>query len=197
MQQLTKLTDRELVSAYYNGNNAAFDTLLNRYQQSVFTYILNVVKDRDLADDIFQETFVKAIITIRQGRYEDNGKFPAWLNRVAHNLIIDYFRRNKAENTVSHDADEQQHILNSRYPSEGTIEDLLVSNQQTDDIRNMIRRLPKAQRQVLVMRIYRNMSFKEIADKTDVSINTALGRMRYALINMRKMVEESQLLVPV
>jgi RNA polymerase sigma-70 factor (ECF subfamily) len=194
MQQLMKLTDSELVQAYSIGNNAAFDTLLNRYQQSLFAYILNVVKDRDLADDIFQETFVKAITTIRQGRYEDTGKFPAWLNRVAHNLIIDHFRRNKAENTVSHDSEEQQHILNSRELSEGTIEDMIVSNQLTDDIRRLIRRLPDVQRQVLVMRIYRNMSFKEIADKTQVSINTALGRMRYALMNMRRMVEDAQLL---
>ncbi len=192
-KNMTKLTDRELVSVYANGDSSAFDTLLGRHQKSVFNYILHIVKDCDLANDIFQETFVKAITVIRQGRYEDNGKFGAWINRVAHNLIIDHFRRNKNENTVSNDADGVD-LLNDRNLCQESIEDSLVQSQLTKDIRRLVRELPEAQRQVLMMRIYRDMSFKEIAEETGVSINTALGRMRYALRNMRRLAEESRLL---
>lgn len=193
-QDMTKLTDKELVAAYANGDNAAFDTLLARYQKSVFNYILHTVKDQDLANDIFQETFVKAITVIRQGRYEDNGKFGAWLNRVAHNLVIDHYRRNKAENTVSNDADADNDLLNDMKLCESSIEDTLVKTQLTKDIRRLIHELPEAQRQVIMMRMYRDMSFKEIAEETGVSINTALGRMRYALRNMRRLADESRLL---
>jgi RNA polymerase sigma-70 factor (ECF subfamily) len=192
-QTLTKLTDMELVTAYANGDNAAFDTLLNRHQQSVFTYIQRTVKDSDLANDIFQETFVKAITTIRQGRYEDTGKFGAWLNRVAHNLIIDHFRRSKSENTVSNDSSEQD-LFNDRDLCEGNVEDAMVMQQLNRDLHRLVKTLPASQRQVLMMRIYRDMSFKEIAEKTGVSINTALGRMRYALLNMRRLANETRLL---
>lgn len=192
-KQMTELTDRELVMAYANGDNTAFDTLLNRHQKTVFNYIFHIVKDTDLANDIFQETFVKAIIVIRQGRYEDNGKFGAWINRVAHNLIIDHFRRTKSENTISNDADGND-LLNDKDLCEASIEDSLVQTQLTKDIRRLVRELPEAQRQVLMMRIYRDMSFKEIAEETGVSINTALGRMRYALRNMRRLADESRLL---
>jgi RNA polymerase sigma-70 factor (ECF subfamily) len=192
-QTLTKLTDMELVTAYANGDNAAFDTLLNRHQQTVFTYIQRTVKDSDLANDIFQETFVKAITTIRQGRYEDTGKFGAWLNRVAHNLIIDHYRRSKSENTVSNDSTEQD-LLNDRDLCEGNIEDAMVMQQLNTDLHRLVKNLPESQRQVLMMRIYRDMSFKEIAEKTGVSINTALGRMRYALLNMRRLANETRLL---
>lgn len=192
-QNMTKLTDKELVHAYANGDNAAFDTLLARYEKPLFNYILHTVKDQDLANDIFQETFVKAITVIRQGRYEDNGKFGAWLTRVAHNLVIDHFRRSKAENTVSNDADDRD-ILNDRELCEASIEDALVQTQLTKDLRRLVRELPESQRRVLMMRIYRDMSFKEIAEETGVSINTALGRMRYALRNMRRMADESRLL---
>ena len=195
MQQiLTKLTDKELVMAYANGDNSAFDTLLGRYEKSLFNYILTIVKDEDLANDIFQETFVKAITVIRQGRYEDNGRFGAWLNRVAHNKIIDHFRRAKAENTVSNDADEEIDLLNDRSLCEESSEDVMVSGQLTRDLQRLVAELPDVQRQVLMMRIYRDMSFKEIAEETGVSINTALGRMRYALRNMRRMAEENQIL---
>ena len=195
MQQiLTKLTDKELVMAYANGDNSAFDTLLGRYEKSLFNYILTIVKDEDLANDIFQETFVKAITVIRQGRYEDNGRFGAWLNRVAHNKIIDHFRRAKAENTVSNDADEEIDLLNDRSLCEESIEDVMVSGQLTRDLQRLVAELPDVQRQVLMMRIYRDMSFKDIAEETGVSINTALGRMRYALRNMRRMAEENQIL---
>lgn len=190
---MTKRTDRELVMAYANGDNAAFDVLLSRHQKGVFDYIRHIVRDTDLANDIFQETFVKAITVIRQGRYEDSGKFGAWLNRVAHNLIIDHFRRNKSENTISNDSAEQD-LLNNKDLCEDSIEDSMVQLQLTKDIRRMIHTLPEEQRKVLMMRIYRDMSFKEIAEETGVSINTALGRMRYALKNMRRMADETRLL---
>lgn len=192
-QNMTKLTDRELVMAYANGDNAAFDVLLNRHQKGVFNYIRHTVKDVDLANDLFQETFVKAITTIRQGRYEDNGKFGAWLNRVAHNLIIDHYRRNKSENTISNDSSEQD-LLNNKELCEASIEDTMMEIQLTEDIRKLIHSLPEEQRRVLMMRIYRDMSFKEIAEETGVSINTALGRMRYALRNMRRLADETRLL---
>lgn len=194
MQNLTKLTDEQLVAAYAKGENKAFDTLLKRHQQRVFSYIFYIVKDKDLADDIFQETFVKAITTIRQGRYTESGKFSAWITRIAHNLIIDHYRQEKSENQVSTDAGEGgADLLNRKELSEGTIEDMLVDKQITDDVRRLIKALPKNQRQVLVMRFYRNMSFKEIAEATGVSINTALGRMRYAIINMRRLARENNI----
>ncbi len=193
MQNLTKLTDEQLVAAYAKGENKAFDTLLKRHQQRVFSYIFYIVKNKDLADDIFQETFVKAITTIRQGRYTESGKFSAWITRIAHNLIIDHYRQEKSENQVSADTDDGVDILNRKELSEGTIEDLIVNKQITDDVRRLIKALPKAQRQVLVMRFYRNMSFKEIAEATGVSINTALGRMRYAILNMRRIARENNI----
>ncbi len=195
MQTMTKFTDLELVTAYANGDNSAFDALLARYQKTVFDYIIRIVKDEDLANDIFQETFVKAIMTIRQGRYEETGKCSAWLTRVAHNLIIDHFRRQKGENTVSNDETDHD-ILNNKDLCEENIEDQMVQRQLITDIRKMIHMLPEAQRQVLMMRFYRDMSFKEIAEKTGVSINTALGRMRYALLNMRRIAAENKVLIP-
>ena len=186
---LIKQTDEQLVAAYANGNNEAFDALLNRHQTQVFSYIMRIVRNRDLANDIFQETFVKAITTIRQGRYTDAGKFGAWVNRIAHNLVIDFYRQEKSENTTSTDEGEMD-ILNRADLSEGTVEDVIVNEQIRKDVRRIIRELPKTQRDVLVMRYYRNLSFKQIADMTGVSINTALGRMRYALINMRRIAKE-------
>lgn len=193
-QQMIKLTDKELVAAYAKGDNAAFDALLERHQKSVFDYIQFSVKDVDLANDIFQETFVKAITTIRQGRYEDNGKFGAWINRVAHNLIIDHYRRNKSENTVSNDTADGQDLFNDKNLCQESIEDVMVQTQLTKDLRRLVHSLPESQRQVLMMRIYRDMSFKEIAEETGVSINTALGRMRYALRNLRRLADENRLL---
>ncbi|MCM1518682.1 MAG: sigma-70 family RNA polymerase sigma factor [Pseudoflavonifractor sp.] len=192
MQIMTKLTDDQLVAAYAGGNNEAFDTLLRRHQQRVFNYILHVVKDKDLANDIFQETFVKAITTIKQGRYTENGKFGAWISRIAHNLIIDYYRQEKAENHVSCD-DDSVDMLNRRDLCDENIEDFLVTEQIHTDIKRIIKALPKNQREVLVMRYYRNMSFKEIAEATKVSINTALGRMRYAILNMRRIAQENNI----
>lgn len=189
MQKMTKLTDEQLVAAYANGDNKAFDTLLKRHQNRVFSYIYYIIKDKDIADDIFQETFVKAITTIRQNRYTENGKFSAWITRIAHNLVIDYFRQNKSEGNVSTD-NEEIDILNRQELCDDSIEDVLIGRQVRADIRRLIHALPDAQRKVLMMRYYRDMSFKEIAEATGVSINTALGRMRYALLNMRRMAKE-------
>lgn len=194
MQKLNRLTDEKLVTAYANGDNMAFDALLRRHEMRVFTYIYNVVKNKDVADDIFQETFVKAIMTIRQGRYTDAGKFSAWITRIAHNLIIDYFRQEKSENTVSVD-NEETDVLNRRDLSDENIEDVLVTGQINTDVRRIMESLPESQREVLDMRFYRNMSFKEIAEATGVSINTALGRMRYAVLNMRRIASEKNIVL--
>ncbi len=196
MESLTKLTDSELVAAYANNNNEAFDVLLERHKQKVYTYIFHIVKNPDVADDLFQETFVKAIMTIRQGRYTEHGKFSGWLTRIAHNLIIDYFRQSRLENSVSTD-DENCDLLNRRDLSDGTIEDEMVGRQIDEDLRRIVMALPDPQREVLVMRMYRNMSFKEIAEATGVSINTALGRMRYAILNMRRIAEEKNIVLAV
>lgn len=194
MQKLTNLTDEQLVRAYVDGNNAAFDTLLRRHQSKLFSYILRIVKNRDIADDIFQETFVKIIMTLKQGRYAESGKFGAWLTRIAHNLIIDHFRQEKSENSISTD-DEEVNLLNRRDLCDENIEDLMVNDQIRTDVRRIIEALPEAQREVLIMRYYSDMSFKEIADATGVSINTALGRMRYAIMNMRRIAEENNIVL--
>ncbi len=194
MQALIKLTDDQLVADYVKGNNVAFDVLLKRHQSRVFSYILHIVKNKDLAEDIFQETFVKAIMTIKQNRYTETGKFSAWISRIAHNLIIDYYRQEKSENTVSTDEDETD-LLNRRDLCDENVEHHLVTNQIHKDVRRIIMALPESQREVLLMRYYRNMSFKEIADATNVSINTALGRMRYAILNMRRIADEHNIVL--
>ncbi len=188
------MTDEQLVADYSNGNNFAFDVLLSRHKQSVFNYIYFTVRNRELAEDIFQDTFIKAIMTIKQGRYTETGKFRAWISRIAHNLIIDYFRQEKNENTVSND-EVAVDLLNNQSLCDGTIEDDMVKMQITSDIRKLIQYLPDSQREVLVMRYYQDLSFKEIADQTGVSINTALGRMRYAILNIRRMADENNIVL--
>lgn len=194
MVNITSMPDDQLVKAYAQGRNEAFDALLKRYQDRVFNYILRVVKNEDVANDIFQETFVKAIMTIKQGRYSENGKFIAWISRIAHNLIIDYYRQEKAENLQSCDVDDSM-VLNRKELSEDTIEDAIISSQIRDDVRFLIEELPELQREVLNMRYYRNMSFKEIAEATGVSINTALGRMRYAILNLRRIASDKKIVL--
>lgn len=191
MRKFENHTDEQLVKLYVNGENEAFDTLIERHKNRVYAYIFHQVKDEDLADDIFQETFVKAIMTIKQGRYVESGKFIAWINRIAHNLIIDFFRQEKAENLQSCD-NEDFDLFNRKELSEDTVEDNMVVEQIHADIRNLIQALPESQREVLMMRYYRDMSFKEIADSTNVSVNTALGRMRYAILNIRRIAEENR-----
>ena len=192
MKNLKSIADEELVVMYAKGNNIAFDVLLNRYKSSVHSYIYYIVRDRDLTEDIFQETFVKVILTIKQGRYTENGKFKAWITRIAHNLIIDHFRQERNENTISNDEVEVD-LFNDMRLCEKTVEDAMVETQVFSDVKKMVEYLPDNQREVLEMRYYQNMSFKEIADRTGVSINTALGRMRYAILNMRRMAEENRI----
>lgn len=192
MKKMKTMTDEELVVLYAKGNNPAFDVLLNRYKNSVHSYIYYIVRDRDLAEDIFQETFVKVIMTIKQGRYTESGKFKAFIMRIAHNLVIDNFRQERNENTVSN-GEVDVDLFNDIRLCDDTIEDNMIQNQVFDDIRKMVQHLPKNQREVLEMRYYQDLSFKEIADMTGVSINTALGRMRYAILNMRRMVEENRI----
>lgn len=194
MQEYIKLADDELVKLFARGDNKAFDTLLKRHQTRVFWYIYSIVKNRDVADDLFQETFVKAITTIKQQRYSESGKFSAWISRIAHNLIIDYYRQEKSENLVSAD-DGEVDVLNRKDLADINIEDVLVSEQIHADVRRIIEALPENQREVLLMRYYRDMSFKEIAEATEVSINTALGRMRYAILNMRRIADENNIVL--
>ena len=194
MRNLDKYTDEQLVAAYASGDNEAFDALLLRHKNRLFTYIVQMVRDRDLADDIFQETFVKAITTIRQGRYSDFGKFSAWITRIARNLAIDSFSAEKSEATVSTD-DTNFDVLNRRELSEETVEDAMIDLQIEHDVRRLVDELPEPQREVLMMRFYKNLSFKEIAEITGVSINTALGRMRYAILNMRRLAREKELIL--
>ncbi len=194
MKNLKKMTDEELVILYSKGENQAFDTLLNRYQNRLYSYIFFIVKSTELAEDIFQETFVKAIMTIKQGRYTENGKFPAWLTRIAHNLIIDNYRQERNENVISND-DSEIDLLNNMKLSEGTIEMEIINEQIHNDVRHLVKLLPDNQREVIYMRFYQDLSFKEIADITGVSINTALGRMRYAILNLRRMAEEKEIIL--
>lgn len=190
------MTDDVLVSLYSKGNNQAFDILLDRYKDKVYSYIYYIVRNEDLAEDIFQETFVKAIITIQQGRYTENGKFSAWLTRIAHNLVIDVFRQERNENIISNDETEID-LFNNIKLSDETIETKLVNNQTLADVRHLVNYLPDNQREVIYMRFYQDMSFKEIAEATNVSINTALGRMRYALMNLRKIAEEKEIILTI
>ena len=194
MQEYIKLADDELVKLFARGDNKAFDTLLKRHQTRVFSYIYSIVKNRDVADDLFQETFVKAITTIKQQRYSESGKFSAWISRIAHNLIIDYYRQEKSENLVSAD-DGEVDVLNRKDLADINIEGVLVGEQIHADVRRIIEALPENQREVLLMRYYRDMSFKEIAEATKVSINTALGRMRYAILNMRRIADENNIVL--
>ena len=177
MKTLKMMTDEELVVLYAEGNNAAFDILLNRYKSSIHSYIYFIVRNKELTEDIFQETFVKVIMTIKQGRYTENGKFKAWITRIAHNLIIDNFRQERCENTISNDEVEID-LFNNIKLCDGTIEDNIVRHQVLSDVKKLVKHLPDNQREVLEMRYYQDLSFKEIADITGVSINTALGPMR-------------------
>lgn len=189
---MQKMTDDALVALYSKGNNQAFDILLERYKDKLYSYIHFSVRNDELAEDIFQETFVKAIVTIQQGRYIENGKFAAWLTRIAHNLIIDLFRQEKNENVVSNDETEAD-LFNNIKLSDDTIETKLVNEQVLNDVRRLVDFLPDNQREVVYMRFYQDLSFKEISEITGVSINTALGRMRYALLNLRRMAEEKNI----
>lgn len=186
---LSTNTDYELVELYENGNDKAFDEILQRHQNYVYSYILFLVKEEDVADDIFQETFTRAIIAIRSHRYQTTGKFSAWLIRIAHNLIVDSTRETETGKIIFQEK-FSSNILNDIRLSEGAIEGNIMEEQKADQIRKMLDYLPEVQREVIIMRFYEDLSFKEIAEKTGVSINTSLGRMRYALINLRKLIQQ-------
>ena len=186
------LNDNMLVQKFIEGDQLALEELVGRHKNRVFTYIVLIVKNHQLAEDIFQDTFIKVIRSLKTGKYTENGKFVSWVLRIAHNLIIDHFRREKLLNTTSND-DTEIDLFNSQKYSDENIEDRLVYDQITEDVRKLIELLPDDQRQVIVMRHYMGLSFKEISKQTDVSINTALGRMRYALINLRKLIQKNKL----
>ena len=191
---LKALSDQELLNTYLSGNESAISVLIERHRKRVYDYVYMMVKSRDVADDILQETFIKVIRVLNEGRYVETGKFLSWVLRIAHNQVIDHFRQNKQQNQVS-ESDAGYDILNSKKFSDSTVEDQIVSTQIESDVRKLIDYLPDEQREVVMMRYYSGLSFKEIAEQTDVSINTALGRMRYALINLRKMIQEKQLIL--
>ena len=191
---LKKLSDHELLNTYISGNEDSINVLLNRHRKRILDYIYMMVKDNDVADDIFQETLIKVVRFVQEGRYTENGKFLSWVLRIAHNQVIDYFRRKKQRNNVS-EGDAGYDILNNQKFSDHTVEEKLITNQIETDVRKLIDFLPPEQKEVVLMRYYMGLSFKEIAEQTDVSINTALGRMRYALINLRKLIDEKQLIL--
>lgn len=196
MDKFLSMTDEELVALYAKGNSKAFEVLFSKHEQSLYGYILYLVRNRDLADDIFQETFIKAISTIKVGKYTETGKFRSWLSRIAHNLVVDHFRTKQKQNTISNDEYEYDLLNNTRF-SEDTVEMTMVKEQVFSDIKRLVEALPDVQREVLQMRYYKDMSFKEIADKTGVSINTALGRMRYAILNMRKVADDNRMVLSI
>ena len=192
MENLNLMTDEELAIMYVDGDNKAFDLLLSRNQEKLFAYILFVVRDREMANDMFQETFFKVVSRLQQGKYIANGKFSAWLMRIAHNVIMDWYRQQRAQNIV--DAPKENDLSNvGSTLLESSREGELVNNQVMEDVRRMMSHLPASQREVVFMRFYQQMSFKERAEATGVSINTALGRMRYAILNLRRMTREHQL----
>ena len=188
------ISDKELINRYLSGNEQSLEKLIHRHKRKVFAYIMMIVKDDQLADDIFQDTFIKVINTIRSGAYKEEGKFIQWVMRIAHNLIIDHFRRAKRIPVINNNSDEFD-IFDMVRITDPSIEEQIITDQIHSDLRLLIELLPSEQKEVLMMRHYANMSFKDIAEATDVSINTALGRMRYALINLRKIIREKNLVL--
>lgn len=191
MQKSSKLTDQQLIVLYGHGDEDALAELVNRHKDKLYTSIVLLVRDQYLAEDIFQETFIKIIDTIRSGRYTEKGKFLPWAVRIAHNLCVDHFRRIKRTPIIRTSDDKD--IFNVLPFSEPCAEDIMIARQSHDSVRKMLNLLPAEQREVIILRHYAGLSFKEIADQTNVSINTALGRMRYGLINLRKMMVEKQI----
>jgi RNA polymerase sigma-70 factor (ECF subfamily) len=187
------MTDEALALLYVGGDNRAFDELLSRTQQKLFTYIMFVVRDHDMADDIFQETFVKVIMKLQQGQYTDSGKFQFWLTRIAHNVIMDWYRSVRNQHIVEPTEDNDLSNLRGASLVDSFRESEIVNEQVLCDVKKMMNALPAPQREVVYMRFYQKLSFKEIAELTGVSINTSLGRMRYAIINLRRMAKEHKI----
>ena len=186
--QVHVLSDKQLLGQYMSGNEAALETLISRHKEKIYTSILFLVKDHALAEDIFQDTFIKVIGTLRSGKYKEEGKFLPWVMRISYNLCIDHFRRQKRTPTITNS--DGYDIFNILKFADGSAEDDMIRDQTRKKVRKLIDQLPVEQREVVILRHYSELSFKEIAEMTNVSINTALGRMRYALINMRKMIAE-------
>ena len=189
MMKLNEMTDEELAMSYVSGNNMAFDLLLTRNQSKLFSYILFIVHDRDVANDLFQETFVKVITKLQQGKYTTTGKFSAWIIRIAHNVIMDWYRSQKSGKVIEFANDNDLSNISNTNVLDATIESKFVNEQILCDVKKMMNYLPVTQREVIFMRFYQDLSFKEIATLTNVSINTALGRMRYAVMNLRRMAQ--------
>lgn len=190
MENTSRLTDEELAISYVRGNNRAFDELLSRNQSKLFSYILFVVRDEDKANDLFQETFVKVITKLHQGRYVDSGKFGAWIMRIAHNVIMDWYREQRSRNLIEPTDENDLSNLSGNEILDSNVENRYVNDQIMVDVKNMMNMLPPTQREVVFMRFYQDLSFKEIAETTGVCINTSLGRMRYAILNLRRMSKE-------
>ena len=190
MKQLRELADEQLVSLYQEGNNSAFDTLLKRYQQRVFSYLLYSVKNQELAEDLFQDIFMKMVVRIKSGQYAENGKFSSWMMRIVHNHLIDYYRTSPNAIILSNDESEVDLFNNADIAVNENREKEMIDQQTLREIKGLIAMLPDPQREVLLMRVKDELSFKEIAEKTNCSINTALGRMRYAILNLRQMAYE-------
>lgn len=193
MKEFEGMTNESLALLYVEGNNKAFDELLSRTQSNLFQYIMFVVRNEDVANDIFQETFVKVITRLQEGKYTDSGKFSFWLTRIAHNVVMDWYRNQKSEHILDLADDNDLSNLQGDEILDNFRESEIVNEQVMTDVRRMMETLPAPQREVVFMRFYQQLSFKEIAELTGVSINTALGRMRYALINLRKMAREYQI----
>jgi RNA polymerase sigma-70 factor (ECF subfamily) len=189
-----QMKDYELVNKFIAGDKDSIEVLINRHKNRVFTYIVLIVKDQQLAEDIFQDTFIKVIKSLEKGKYQEKGIFVSWVVRIAHNLIIDYFRKSKHLKTYSSDANDMD-VFNIKKLADENIEDVLINDQIAEDVRKLVDLLPNEQKEVIMLRHYGGLSFKEIADQTEVSINTALGRMRYALINLRKIIDEKNMIL--
>lgn len=192
MEKQTLLSDEKLVKSFIGGNHSSIDVLIDRHKAKVFSYIMMCVKQQELAEDIFQESFIRVIRTLKKGKYSDSGKFSSWVMRISHNLIIDHYRKQKNQAVISNDNYEFD-LFNSTKFAERSIEDQIVFDQILSEVSMLVKLLPDNQREVVELRHFKGLSFKEIAEETNVSINTALGRMRYALINLRRMMEERNL----
>lgn len=188
-----QLSDNELIQGYLSGRESSLKELIARHQKRIYSSIYLLVKDRDLSNDLFQDTFIKVINTLRGGSYQEEGKFLPWVLRIAHNLVIDHFRKQKRMQMV-YDTEEFP-IFNTLPLSDSNVEEKMVHDQILKQVKMLLEELPDDQRQVVIMRLYKDMSFQEIADTTNVSINTALGRMRYALINLRKVIDQKKLML--
>ncbi len=192
MRDLKQLADEMLVKGYMSGNSRCIDVLIDRHKNKIFTYILVSVKNRELAEDIFQDTIVKVIHSLKAGRYSENGKFSSWVMRIGHNLIIDHYRKEKHLSMVSNDNYDFDLFNNPKFSSV-SVEDRIVYDQILKDVSKLVSMLPESQKKVVELRHYKGLSFKDIAEELGVSINTALGRMRYAIINLRKIAEEKNI----